>query len=134
MPLADRVVLRSRYTFADTVDHLANAIVAGGNTLFATIDQAAVAKGVGLDLRPTTLLIFGNPKGGTPLMEACPPFALELPLKLVVWEDADGVSVAHPVMAQLAQRYGIAGADPHVVGTDHALDALTALVSAAPKS
>ena len=62
----------SRYPYSETIERLSKAIIDGGNTIFATIDQAAAAQTVGLPLRPTTLIIFGNPKGGTPLMDAFP--------------------------------------------------------------
>ena len=86
---------QSRYSYSETVERLAKAITAGGNTIFATIDQAAAAEASGLALRPTTLVIFGNPKGGTPLMDAFPLVALELPLKLLVWQDDNGVKIAY---------------------------------------
>ena len=106
---------------------LSEAIVAAGNTLFATVDQAAAARGAGFSLRPTTLIVFGNPKGGTPLMEAAPLFALELPLKLLVREDNGGVHVAYTPMSEIAARYGIE--DPRIAAMDSALAALTSVVS-----
>jgi uncharacterized protein (DUF302 family) len=126
---AAAAITRSRHSYADTVARLTSAISEAGNTLFAAIDQAAAAKSAGLDLRPTTLLIFGNPKGGTPLMAAHPLFALELPLKLAVWDDGDTVNVAHARMRETAQRYGIDAADPRIAAMDHALDALCASVA-----
>jgi len=110
------------------VARLSKAITDAGNTIFATIDQARAAEGVGLKLRPTTLIVFGNPKGGTPLMDAHPLFALELPLKIVVWEDGGKTSVAYASMADVAQRYGIDG-DPRIANMDKALDALTGAIS-----
>jgi uncharacterized protein (DUF302 family) len=123
------IVRRSRLAYSETVAALTAAIAASGNTLFATIDQAAAARGAGLDLRPTTLLLFGNPKGGTPLMAAQPLIALELPLKLLVWEDGGTVSVAYPKMTQIAQRYGIDPAAPPVAAMEHALDTISAAVT-----
>ncbi len=93
---------RSRYSYSETTAKLSKAMTDGGNTIFATIDQAAAAARVGLTLRPTTLIIFGNPKGGTPLMEAFPLVALELPLKLLVWEE-NGV-VNHSLHADVGDR------------------------------
>lgn len=119
---------QSRYPHLDTIARLSKAIRDGGNTIFATIDQAQAAKGVGLTLRPTTLIIFGNPKGGTPLMDAYPLSGLELPLKLLVWEDAGSVSVAYVPMSEIAARYGIAGLDDRIAAMDRALEALTTLV------
>ena len=123
------MVKQSRYPFADTVARLSTAVAERGAQLFATIDQAAAAKSAGLALRPTTLLVFGNPKGGTPLMESAPLFALELPLKLLVWEEDGVVSIAYASMPEVAQRYGVAGDDPRVVAMDHALDVVTEVVA-----
>jgi uncharacterized protein (DUF302 family) len=115
----------SRHAYAETVDMLKQKIAAGGNTLFASIDQAAAAAGVGLRMRPTTLLIFGNPKGGTPIMEVFPRVAIELPLKLIVWDEAGEVSVAYVPMSEIAQRYGVTGMDERIAAMDQALDMLT---------
>lgn len=119
------MVKHSRSSYAETVASLSKAIAESGNTVFATIDQAAAAKGVGLSLRPTTLLIFGNPKGGTPLMDAFPLVALDLPLKLLVWEDANGVSVAYTPASEIASRYAIPNDEPHIAAMDRALGTLT---------
>jgi uncharacterized protein (DUF302 family) len=118
------VTKRSRYSYSETIARLTAAIRAG-NTLFAAIDQSSAASSVGLTLRPTTLLVFGNPRGGTPLMEAFPLLALELPLKLLVWEEEDGVNVAYVPMSETAARYDVAGEDDRISAIDRALDALT---------
>jgi uncharacterized protein (DUF302 family) len=114
----------SRYPYSETIERLSKAITACGNTIFATIDQAAAAKSGGLSLRPTALIIFGNPKGGTPLMDAFPLVALELPLKLLVWEEGDNVYVAYVTMSEIAARYGVAGMDERIAAADRAVDAL----------
>jgi uncharacterized protein (DUF302 family) len=119
------VVKQSRLPYAETVTALSTAITAAGNTLFATIDQAAAAKSVGLDLQPTTLLVFGNPKGGTPLMAAHPLIALELPLKLLVWDDGDEVRVAYARMTETAQRYGIDPTAPPIAAMSRALETIS---------
>jgi uncharacterized protein (DUF302 family) len=116
---------QSRLPFAETVARLNAAIAEAGNTLFATIDQSAAARGVGLSLRPTTLIVFGNPRGGTPLMEAFPLVALELPLKILVWEEDDAVNVGYETVAEIAGRYGVSGMDARIAAMDAALDALT---------
>jgi uncharacterized protein (DUF302 family) len=78
-----------------------------GVTLFATIDHSGEAAKVGMKMRPTKLLIFGNPKGGTPLMLAAPSSAIDLPLKILVWEDAAGkVWVSYNSPAYLQKRHG----------------------------
>lgn len=115
----------SRYSFDDTVRRLSEAIVKAGNTIFATIDQHAAAQTVGLDLRPTTLIVFGNPKGGTPLMEAFPEFAVELPLKIVVWQADGSVNVGHVSMRERASLYGIPPVDVRIAAMDEALDIIT---------
>ena len=81
------VTLQSKYAFETTISRLKAALAAHGVTLFADIDQSAAAARAGMSLRPTRLLLFGNPKAGTPVMEANPHAALELPLRAVVWED-----------------------------------------------
>jgi uncharacterized protein (DUF302 family) len=119
----------SRYSYSETIERLSKAVTDGGNTIFATIDQAAAAKTVGLILRPTTLVIFGNPRGGTPLMDAFPLVGLELPLKVLVWEETDGIKVAYVTMSEIAARYGIAGMDERIAAMDRALDALINIVA-----
>ncbi len=122
------ITVRSRYPYAETVAALSKAISGSGNTIFATIDQSAAAAGAGMTLRPTTLLVFGNPKGGTPFMEAVPLVALELPLKLLIWEEAAGAKIAYVPMADIAARYGVTGMDARVAAIDGALDSLVHLV------
>jgi uncharacterized protein (DUF302 family) len=122
------MIKRSRYAYQATLSMLKERIAAGGNTIFATIDQAAVADEAGLRLRPTTLIVFGNPKGGTPLMDAFPLIALDLPLKLVVWEDAAGTAVAYVPMSEIAARYGVTGMDERIAAMDSALERLTGSV------
>lgn len=82
--------LPSKYSVADTIDRLEALLKSKGIKIFARIDQAAEAKAVDLFLRPTVLLIFGDPRAGTPLMDRYPSLALDLPLKAVAWESADG--------------------------------------------
>jgi len=77
-------------TVADTVSRLESLLKSKSVKIFAKIDQAAEAKSVGLAMRPMVLLIFGDPKAGTPLMNQYPSLAMDLPLKALVWESADG--------------------------------------------
>ena len=123
------VTKQSRYPYSETIERLSKAVTDGGNTIFATIDQAAAAKSVGLSLRPSALIIFGNPKGGTPLMDAFPLVALELPLKLLVWEVGDNVYVAYVTMSEIAARYGVAGMVERIAAMDRAVDALVNTVA-----
>lgn len=120
---------RSRFSYAETLETLKDAILKGGNTIFASIDQSAAAASVGLTLRPTTLLVFGNPKGGTPLMESFPLVALDLPLKLLIWEADGNVNVAYVPMSEIAARYGFTGMDARIEATDRAINSLTDAVA-----
>ncbi|HEY6464400.1 MAG TPA: DUF302 domain-containing protein [Candidatus Acidoferrales bacterium] len=123
------ITKQSRYSYSETIVRLSKAIEDGGNTIFATIDQSAAALGAGLTLRPTSLFIFGNPKGGTPLMDAFPLVALELPLKLLVWEADGRVSVAFVPMADVATRYDVTGMDARIAAMDRALETHTEMVT-----
>lgn len=106
---ADLTTLASPFDFATTVARLEASIAARGLTLIADIDHAAAAERVGLALRPTRVLIFGNPRGGTPLMVAAPLIALDLPLKALIWRDeTDHTWVSYVGGGALAQRYGLA--------------------------
>lgn len=116
---------RSRLSYNETLTTLKDTIVKGGGTVFASIDQAAAAESVGMTLRPTTLIVFGNPKGGTPLMQAFPLVALDLPLKLVVWEDGGGVNVAYVPMSVIAARYAVTGMDARIQALDQNVETLT---------
>jgi uncharacterized protein (DUF302 family) len=83
-----------------------------------------------LSLRPTSLIIFGNPKGGTPLMQAFPLVALELPLKILVWEESGSTSVAYVPTTEIAARYRVTGMDPRIAAMDSALESLAMGVAA----
>ena len=85
------VTLRSAHAFKITLERLLQVLKAKGVTVFAQIDHAAGAAGVGLTLRPTTLVVFGNPAAGTPLMQAAQTAGIDLPLKALVWQDAEGM-------------------------------------------
>jgi uncharacterized protein (DUF302 family) len=122
-------VARSRYSYADTIARLTKIIEETGNRVFAMIDQAAAAQSVSMSLRPTTLIIFGNPKGGTGLMDAFPLFGLELPLKVLVWDDNGTANVAHARMSEVAARYGVTGHDAQISAMDNALDKFTASIT-----
>lgn len=92
----------------ETVERVKNILRERSITLFALIDHSGEAEKAGMDMRPTKLLIFGSPKTGTPLMLAAPSSALDLPLKLLVWEDERGkVWVSYNSPAYLQERHGI---------------------------
>jgi uncharacterized protein (DUF302 family) len=90
---ADGVVaVKSHYAPKETIDRLERLVKEKGMTVFARVDHAAGASKVGKTLRPTELLIFGNPQGGTPLMECAQSAGIDLPMKAMAWEDAKGQS------------------------------------------
>ena len=116
----------SRYSVPETVDRLVTVLQSKGMTVFARIDHAAEAEKVGLKMRPTQLLIFGNPKGGTPLMVAAPTAAIDLPLKALAWEDGAGkVWLSYNSLANLQERHGIREKDDAIQALEKALDAMT---------
>lgn len=98
----------SNHSVEQTVEALSNILKAKGVALFALIDHSGEAEKVGLKMRPTKLLIFGNPKAGTPLMLASPSSAIDLPLKVLIWEDAQGkVWLSYNSPEYLRQRHGL---------------------------
>ena len=121
--------LKSSHGPKETMDRLVAELQAKGLTVFARIDHAAGAKQAGLELRPTELVIFGNAKGGTPLMQANQAIGIDLPLKALVWQDASGdIWLSYNDPAWLAQRHG--------VGTevDAPVKAMTAMLGAVTRA
>lgn len=108
-----------------TVAALRSAVEAKGLTIVAEVDHAAAAQAAGLELAPSVLLIFGNPKVGTPLMQAAPTAGLDLPLKVLVYADAAGTHLAYTEPTWIAARHG-AGAATTVSTMARALPALVA--------
>jgi len=97
----------SRHSVDETVAKLRGILQAKGVALFAVIDHSGEAEKVGMKMKPTKLLIFGNPKAGTPLMLAAPSAAIDLPLKVLVWEDEKGqVWVSYNSPEYLQRRHG----------------------------
>ena len=90
MAIPEPRTIPSRYSVRETIDRLENLLKSKGTKIFARFDQAAEAQAVGLSMQPTELLIFGDPKTGTPLMNEYPSLAIDLPLKAVARESADG--------------------------------------------
>lgn len=80
----------SKYSVSETIDRIERAVTTKGMKIFVRIDHGGEAKKAGLEMRPTELLIFGNPQGGTALMVARPTAAIDLPMKALAWEDKDG--------------------------------------------
>jgi uncharacterized protein (DUF302 family) len=112
----------------DTVARLSEVASAKGLKVFAVIDHSGEAESAGLELRDTKVVIFGSPNAGTPVMQAVPVVALELPLKVLVWADGDQTKLTYTTPSALAARYGVpeelaarlAGID---VVTDEAIEA-----------
>ena len=96
----------SNHSVDETVEKLMGILQAKGVTLFALVDHSGEAAKVGMKMRPTKLLIFGNPKGGTPVMLAAHSMAIDLPLKILIWEDAERkVLVTYNSPAYLQKRH-----------------------------
>ncbi len=109
----------------DTVARLSELLADEGLKQFAVIDHTGEAEGVGLHLRSTKVVIFGSPAAGTPVMEAAPLAALDLPLKVLVWADGDQTKVSYTAPAALARRYGLSDElAARLVGIDAITDAL----------
>lgn len=124
------IAVKSPHTARDTMRRLEEGVKARGLSVFAHIDHAAGAAKVGKTLRPTELLIFGNPQGGTPFMECAQTVGIDLPLKALVWEDAQGqVWLGTNDSAWLAARHG-AAACPAAEALSRALAGLSTLAVA----
>jgi uncharacterized protein (DUF302 family) len=118
----------SAYSARDTMDRLLATLAKRNMTVFARIDHAAGAASAGLALRPTEVVIFGNPKGGTALMQDRQSAGIDLPLKALVWQDADGkVWLSYDEPAWIAQRHGLGSASAGAV--EAMAKALTAIAA-----
>jgi uncharacterized protein (DUF302 family) len=121
------VTLQSRSDARETFERLVEAVRSRGMTVFARIDQTQAAADVGLTLRPTFVLLFGNPRAGTPLMHAAPSIAIDLPLRALVWGEADHAArLAYVDPVWLARRHGLDPAGPVVGAMAQALAAVAA--------
>ena len=102
------VDIPSNHSVDQTVEKLKSILAAKDVTLFALVDHSGEAEKAGMKMRPTKLFIFGNPKGGTPLMLAAPSSAIDLPLKILVWEDVQGkVWITYNSLSYLQERHNI---------------------------
>ena len=105
------ITVPSSYPVPETIDRLAGAVEAAGLRVFARVDHAAGAAEVGMELRPTQLLIFGQARGGTPLMMVAQTAGIDLPLKALAWADADGQTwLSYNDPAWIAARHGLGAA------------------------
>jgi uncharacterized protein (DUF302 family) len=124
---ADELTIRpSRHTVKETVDRLTAALKDKGIVPVARVDHAAAAKAAGLELKPTEVLLFGNPRLGTPLMQASRHIAIDLPMKVLAWEDDAGkVWIGYTTPQALKARYTIDGKDDVLKTMAGALEAFT---------
>src|SRR6266516_8183272 len=110
MPAASKGItdIPSNHSVEQTVEKLKNILQSKGVTLFALVDHSGEAAKIGMKMRPTKLLIFGSPKAGTPLMLAAPSVAIDLPLKILIWEDREGRAwLSYNSPAYLQERHGV---------------------------
>jgi uncharacterized protein (DUF302 family) len=130
MPVDGLITMQSSYGPEETMKKFETAAQAKGMTIFAKIDHAAGAAQVGLPLRPTSLIIFGNPKGGTAPMQIAQTSGIDLPLKALVWQDASGTTwLSYNDPQWIANRHGLQReAESAIKGMS---DALHAFASAA---
>jgi uncharacterized protein (DUF302 family) len=132
MAVQGLTTIKSSYAPRETMNRLEAAVTAKGLTVFARIDHAEGASAVGLSLRPTEVLIFGNAKGGTPLMQAVQTVGIDLPLKALVWQDAAGETwLSWNDPAWLAARHGVSGAEAVVGKLSAVLDDVAKTATAA---
>jgi uncharacterized protein (DUF302 family) len=111
----------------DTVSRLTDILSAKGMKVFSVIDQREQAHEAGLELRETTLVLFGNPAGGTPVMDTVPLAALDLPLKVLIWDDAGQTKVTYFSPDAIAERYGLSNdLAARLAGINPLTDALVA--------
>ncbi|HEY5246762.1 MAG TPA: DUF302 domain-containing protein [Acidimicrobiales bacterium] len=120
--MSDVITKPSDRSVGSTVTRLVEMVEARGMKVFAVIDQAEEARQAGLHLRPTTLVVFGNPVAGTRVMDAVPLAALDLPLKVLVWADGDQTQVSYVSPTALGARYDLS---PDLVANLAGIDPLT---------
>lgn len=120
----DWIIKKSPHSVQDTADKLVTAIEAGPPTLFARIDHGDGAKKAGLELEPTVLVIFGNPKVGTPIMQENRKAAIDLPVRVLIWQEGGQTMIGALAPVALKERHEIDGADESFVAMGKALEKL----------
>ncbi|MFY0614692.1 MAG: DUF302 domain-containing protein [Hyphomicrobiaceae bacterium] len=126
--------IESKYSVKESLDRLSAILTKKGIRVMARVDHAAGAKAAGLELAPTELLIFGNPKLGTPLMQSNRLIGLDLPMKVLAWQDKDGkVRVSYTTPATLQARHNVTGRDKIFATMTKALGGLTGAAAGAKK-
>jgi uncharacterized protein (DUF302 family) len=124
------ITVASAHSFSETLARFEAALLGTNMTVFARVDHAGGAAAAGLSLRPTMLILFGNPRGGTPLMQAAQPVGLELPLKMLVWEDEGGATqLSYDDPVWLARRFGLDLGLPSVKTLSSALADLASMAA-----
>ncbi len=127
------IIKKSANSVDRTIDILATALQRKGIGVWARVDHQANGATVGEKLRPTTVLIFGNPKLGTPLMRSNQSIGVDLPMKVLAWEDGSGqVMIAYNDPAYLAQRHGITDQEEIIAKMSNALDSMTTMAGTKP--
>jgi len=124
------IVTRSDAGYADTVHRLIGAIEGRQLTVFARIDHAGAARAVGLEIAPEEVVIFGNPRAGTPLMQSDARVGIELPLRILVWEDGQGALLGYRDPRELEREYDVG---PHAGVLENMAALLEGLVAAAAR-
>ena len=134
MAVEGLTTVRSSYGPEETINRLEAEIKARGMIVFAHVDHAAGAAGVGLSLRPTDVLLFGNAKGGTPLMQSIQTIGIDLPLKMLVWQDGAGDTwLSYNDPHWIARRHGLGNeAEATVSAMSAALGALAKIAAGSP--
>jgi uncharacterized protein (DUF302 family) len=134
MAVEGLTTMQSGFAPEETLKRLEAAVTARGMTIFAQVDHAAGAAAAGLSLRPTTVVVFGQAKGGTPLMQAAQTIGIDLPLKALVWQDEEGQTwLSYNEPAWLAKRHGLEGpAETTAANLSAALRALAQAVTTGP--
>jgi uncharacterized protein (DUF302 family) len=127
---AGLVVIQSAHPLGETERRLVQAIEAAGLKVAARVDHEANAKSVGLRLPPTVLLLFGNPRAGTVLMEQQRTIGIDLPLKMLIWEAEGTIKLAYNDPAYLARRHGVAESAPVLAQVSQALQKFAAAATA----
>ena len=124
--MSDLVTIGSSYNFEETVERLLAELAQRSISVFARIDHSQAARGVGLDLQDETVLIFGNPLTGTPLMQEDARVGLDLPLRILIWSDFGRTTVAYHDPEQLAHAYNLETTRQTLSRLRHLLDDLAA--------
>jgi uncharacterized protein (DUF302 family) len=120
------IVKRSVHDYGETVRRLSEALEQRGLKVFARIDHAGAAREAGLELADEQVVVFGNPRAGTALMQSDPRVGIELPLRMLVWADSDGVLLGYGDPRELAEKYDVGGHLPVLEQMSKLLDELAA--------